>query len=79
MSNAITKLENGVQNTLSLLKKRFSRVDAMESEKKKRAQKTAVKQATKLLHACGIDKGIIESVIEGKKTVLKLYMVYSTY
>ena len=86
MSNAITKLENGVQNTLSLLKKRFSRLDAMESEKKrkkrrekemqkkkkKRAQTTAVKRATKILHACHVDKGIIESVIEGKKTVLKL-------
>ena len=86
MSNAITKLENGIQNTLSLLKKRFASVDVMESEKKrkkrrqkemqkkkkKRAQTTAVKQATKILHACDVDKGIIESVIEGKKTVLKL-------
>ena len=72
-------------NTLSLLKKRFSSVDAMESEKKerkeketekmqkkkkKRAQTTAIKQATKVLHACDVDKGIIEAVIEGKKTVL---------
>jgi len=44
----------------------------MQKKKKKRAQTTAVKQATKILHACDVDKGIIESVIEGKKTVLKL-------
>lgn len=44
----------------------------MQKKKKKRAQITTVKQATKILHACEVDKGIIESVIEGKKTVLKL-------
>ena len=43
----------------------------MQKKKKKRAQTTAVKQVTKILHACDVDKGI-ESVIEGKKTVLKL-------
>ena len=65
---------------------KFSSVDALESEKKRRkkrhkemqrkkklrAQTTAVRQVTKILHACDVDKGIIESVIEGKKTVLKL-------
>ena len=44
----------------------------MQKKKKKRAQTTAVKQVTKILHACDVDKGIIESVIEGKKTLLKL-------
>ena len=44
----------------------------MQKKKRKRAKTTAVKQATKILYACDIDKGIIESVIEGKKTVLKL-------
>ena len=66
----------------------------MQKKKKKGAQTTAVKQETKILHACDVGKGIIESVIEGKKTVLNLsdfilciwnclqsftYMVYSTY
>ena len=69
---------------------KFSSVDALESEKKrkkrrqkemqrkkkKRAQTTAVKQVTKILHACDVDKGIIESVIEGKKTVLKLSCLF---
>ena len=44
----------------------------MQKKKKKRAQTTAVKQATKILHACDVDKRIIESDIEGQKTVLKL-------
>ena len=55
-------------------KKRLPSVDAIESEKKRkiRTRKREPKQATKILHACEVDKGIIESVIEGKKTVLKL-------
>jgi len=44
----------------------------MQKKKKRRAQTSAFKRAAKILHACEVDKGIIESVIEGKKTVLKL-------
>ena len=53
-------------------KRKKRREKEMQKKKKKRAQTAAVKRATKILHACDIDKGIIESVIEGKKTVLKL-------
>ena len=65
----------------AIVKKRFPSVDAMEFEKKRkkrrqkemqkkkknRTQTTAVKQGTKILHACDVDKGIIESVIRELK------------
>ena len=76
-------------------KKRLPSVDAIESEKKRkiRTRKREPKQATKILHACEVDKGIIESVIEENCTqafrfyscsieiVLQSfnYMVYSAY
>jgi hypothetical protein len=39
MFTIVTKLENGVQNTLSQLKKRFSHVDAIASEKKRKQRR----------------------------------------
>ncbi|KXJ23590.1 hypothetical protein AC249_AIPGENE12407 [Exaiptasia diaphana] len=69
-----------------LLKKRFSHIDATTSEKKRKQrrakehrkkkkkskQKRALKQATKILHSCDIDKTVIDLIMAGEKTVLKL-------